>query len=118
VQARRGWWFISKDAERLAKDCRAGLWEGSFENVSRETFSSTTDPNMLELEAQLRNVFGTKVCIVKNKDRGRIEIHFYTDDDLGRILILLVQYDLRVSRLTRMFRVSPRRIIGQGLRGP
>ena len=47
------------------------------------------DRNILELEAQLRQTFGTKVRIVKNKDRGRVEIEFYSDDDLERILNLL-----------------------------
>ena len=42
-----------------------------------------------EKESELRELFGTPVSIVKNKDKGKIEIEFYSDDDLERILQLL-----------------------------
>jgi ParB family chromosome partitioning protein len=54
--------------------------------VSRETL---VDPNLLSLQEQLQRLFGTKVSIVKSKEQGRIEIHFYSDDELERILSLL-----------------------------
>lgn len=57
--------------------------------VSRETSGFKEDPNLLDAEAHLRSIFGTKVRIVKNKDRGRIEIEFYSEDDLERLLLLI-----------------------------
>lgn len=54
--------------------------------VSRET---SADPNLLSIQEQLQRLFGTKVTISKGKDQGRIEIHFYSDDELERILALL-----------------------------
>lgn len=59
------------------------------ENVPRETKKIQKDIFTKEKESELREIFGTPVSIVKNKDRGKIEIEFYSDDDLERILQLL-----------------------------
>ena len=43
-----------------------------------------------EIEENLKNVLGTKAVIkAKNKDRGKIEIEYYSSDDMERILHLL-----------------------------
>ncbi len=79
-----------RESEKLAREwskLRAETSSGS--NVSRETFPREKDPNMLAIEARLREIFGTKVNLVRNKERGRIEIEFYSDDDMERILLLL-----------------------------
>lgn len=44
---------------------------------------------IIELEEKLRNFFGTKVNLVHSKKRGKIEIEYYSIDDLERILNLL-----------------------------
>lgn len=59
------------------------------ENVPRETKKVQKDIFTKEKESELRELFGTPVSIVKNKDKGKIEIEFYSDDDLERILQLL-----------------------------
>lgn len=43
----------------------------------------------LEVENNLKQFFGTKVKIVQKKKRGKIEIEFYSEEDLSRILELL-----------------------------
>ncbi|MHB9035074.1 MAG: ParB/RepB/Spo0J family partition protein [Armatimonadota bacterium] len=79
-----------REAERLTREWSRHKTSRSIRaDVSRETSLSTKDPNALEIEARLREVFGTKVSLIRNKDRGRLEIEFYTDDDLERILMLL-----------------------------
>lgn len=86
-----------RDLERLARELRDGVDGISPQEriVSRETLSPTTiapipkDPNLLEVEDGLRRLFGTKVSVVKLKDRGRIEVEFYSDDDLERILAFM-----------------------------
>ncbi|MCE5313849.1 MAG: ParB/RepB/Spo0J family partition protein [Armatimonadota bacterium] len=79
-----------REAERLAREWTKTRSSRSIRaNVSRETSISAKDPNALEIEARLREIFGTKVNFVRNKDRGRLEIEFYTDDDLERILMLI-----------------------------
>jgi len=44
------------------------------------------DPDLLPIEEALRNRFGTRVKVMKGKKKGRIEIEFYSDADLERIL--------------------------------
>jgi len=78
-----------RESERLAREWTRGNTSKKKSNVSRETSRATEDPNTLEIEGRLREIYGTKVNLVKNKDRGRIEIEFYTEDDLERILLLL-----------------------------
>lgn len=44
---------------------------------------------IIELEEKLRNIFGTKVNLVHGKKRGKIEIEYYSIDDLERILYIM-----------------------------
>ncbi|WP_172370274.1 ParB/RepB/Spo0J family partition protein [Sporosarcina jiandibaonis] len=60
------------------------------ENVPRETKrKETEDLFLMERESTLRDYFGTNVVIKKNKNKGKIEIEFFSEDDLERILELL-----------------------------
>jgi ParB family chromosome partitioning protein len=43
----------------------------------------------LEIENGLKQFFGTKVNVLQGKNKGKIEIEFYSDEDLSRILELL-----------------------------
>jgi ParB family chromosome partitioning protein len=43
----------------------------------------------LEVESSLKQFFGTKVRVVQGKKGGKIEIEFYSDEDLSRILEFL-----------------------------
>ena len=65
------------------------------ENVSRETKNSTNKDIFVQAtESQLREFFGTNVQIKKTKNKGKIEIEFYSEDDLERILeILNLEHD-------------------------
>lgn len=79
-----------RETERLAREwSRPTRDAAGGENVSRETSPTERDPNILEIEAHLRNLLGTKVNVIKGRDRGRIEIEFYSEDDLERLLLLL-----------------------------
>jgi len=64
-----------RDAERIAN--------------AKERQKREPDPDMLPIEEALRNRFSTKVKVVKGKRKGRIEIEFYSDSDLERILDLI-----------------------------
>jgi len=46
-------------------------------------------PSVLELEERLIRHFGTKVKVIHRKNKGKIEIEFYSEEDLQRILDLL-----------------------------
>lgn len=74
-----------RETERLARH-----WIPAAEkNVSRETMPARRDPNLEQIESELRRILGTKVSVIKTKDRGRVEIEFYSDDDLERLFSLL-----------------------------
>lgn len=86
-----------RELERLSRQPKEAESEDSFTAgiVSRETSTSTIDtppqkdPNILDVEDGLRRLLGTKVSIIKLKDRGRIEVEFYSDEDLERIVAFL-----------------------------
>ena len=50
---------------------------------------AASDPQTKAVEEQMQKVLGTKVRIVRGRKTGRIEIEFYSDSDLNRILDLL-----------------------------
>lgn len=82
-----------RDAERLAREwSRVLAPEKRSQDVSRETSQDLPDPNILDIEARLREIFRTKVNLVRTRDRGRIEIEFYSDEDLERILAQLAGF--------------------------
>lgn len=60
-------------------------------NVSRGTKKKNVPANVFfqEKESSLRDRFGTSVSIKKSKRKGKIEIEFFSQDDLERILELL-----------------------------
>ncbi len=68
-----------RDTERYAKKLGAPSKKKVVEK----------DPNLASIEQVLKDHFGTKVRIIKAKKRGRIEIEFYSDTDLERIISLL-----------------------------
>lgn len=60
------------------------------ENVPRETkVKEKKNLFIEEQESTLRDYFGTNVTIKKTKDKGKIEIEFFSNEDLERILELL-----------------------------
>ncbi|MFM1653491.1 ParB/RepB/Spo0J family partition protein [Brevibacillus sp. B_LB10_24] len=61
-------------------------------SVSRETKVKKVpkrEPVIVQIEERLRTRFGTSVQIKTGNKKGRIEIEFYSNDDLERILELL-----------------------------
>jgi ParB family chromosome partitioning protein len=72
-----------RETERLIKRMK--------ENVSRETLEkqkeTVVDVTLNVFEEKLMQTLGTKVRIVQNKKgKGKIEIEFYSSDDLNRII--------------------------------
>lgn len=60
------------------------------EDVPRETKPTEKEDLFLaEHESELRDYFGTNVTIKKSKNKGKIEIEFFSEEDLERILELL-----------------------------
>ena len=68
-----------RDTERYAK-----TWSSpKKKNVSGK------DPNLTSIEESLSQVLGTKVKIARSKKGGKIEIEFYSDKELEKIVTLL-----------------------------
>ena len=63
--------------------------------AQRKTAPPPADPNVRAAEATLERRLGTKVRIVRQglgeKARGRIEIEFYSDEDLDRLYTLMIE---------------------------
>lgn len=59
------------------------------EDVSHETVKPNRNIFVEAKESQLREYFGTNVQIKKTKNKGKIEIEFYSEEDLERILEIL-----------------------------
>jgi ParB family chromosome partitioning protein len=49
----------------------------------------TTDAHVADLESRMREIFGTKVRLRYSQGKGSVEISFYSDAELERILQLL-----------------------------
>jgi ParB family chromosome partitioning protein len=80
-------------AQRIIKD---GITVRDLErmtrnrNVPRGTATKTVNPYVEELEEKLRDRLGTKVKIDYRKGRGTVKIEFYSDDELERILDIII----------------------------
>lgn len=48
------------------------------------------DPEVQRLEEELQHALGTKVTVHPGKKRGRIEVHYYSNDDLRRLLGIIM----------------------------
>lgn len=68
-----------RDIEKLVKN---------FE-IEKEVKVKEANPFINDIKSRLEGYFGTKVSLNSNKDKGKIEIEFYSTEDLERILNLL-----------------------------
>jgi ParB family transcriptional regulator, chromosome partitioning protein len=68
-----------RDTEKLVK-----IYE-----TEKEIKTKKTSPFMKDVESKLEGYFGTKVSLNSNKKKGKIEIEYYSSEDLERILNLL-----------------------------
>lgn len=86
--------------KQLAKQCIDHEWsvrelEDAVQQLDRnkqekpKAVNKKRDPYMEEVEVNLRERYKTTVKIKSNKDKGKIEINFYSKQDLQRLLDLL-----------------------------
>ena len=84
VRRRRGIQYA-----KLSEWCKKPLREREVSQPSA-TPEKPLDPNVAAAVRDLESVLGTRVRIVeKNDQRGRIEIEYYSQDDLNRIYEIL-----------------------------
>lgn len=70
-----------RELEKLVK-----LMKGEKKSITPPTPS---DPIIVDFENHLKNFFGTKVSINHDKNKGKIQINYYSEEELNRILELL-----------------------------
>lgn len=63
--------------------------QGRIARKERRRREAAKDPHWEAIEEEFRQVLGTKVNVVQRGGRGRIEIEFYDNEDLERILSVL-----------------------------
>jgi len=73
-----------RDVERLVK-------QGNKKKIKQKTQQQEKSVYLLELEEKLRNIFGTQVRIKLGKRGGSIEIEFYSEEELERLLEIMQQ---------------------------
>jgi ParB family chromosome partitioning protein len=57
--------------------------------VKTASLPLTRDSHVADLERRLHERFGTKVDLRYRQGKGALHIHFYNDDDLGRVLEIM-----------------------------
>lgn len=80
-----------REAERLALHYNA---KKKGQGTKSETVSSASkelDPQLIHIQNQIMTYLGTKVSCRGNLKTGKIEIDYYSSDDLDRILDLIVK---------------------------
>jgi len=77
-----------RDAEKLAEKKRS-----TKQNILRTENSKQADPEIIAIESDLMERYGTRVKIKKLGEGGIIEFYFYNSDDFDRLLGLLGSSD-------------------------
>jgi ParB family chromosome partitioning protein len=77
--------LTAREAEKLV-----GRSQVSGKTVPAAADHEPADPLWQELQNNLQRYLGTKVKINRAKNGGTIEIHYYGDDDLDRLLLILL----------------------------
>ncbi len=67
-----------RETEKLVK-----IYNG---NQDKSTKKIEQDPIIREIEENLRDILGTKVNISRSRKKGKIEIEYYSDEELERII--------------------------------
>ncbi len=77
----------SREAEKMATTINTEKGKVEKKESLRETVQ---DPLSAELQMQIQRSLGTKVKLRKGKSGGTIEIYYYSDDDLERLIAKLL----------------------------
>lgn len=82
--------MTAREAEELVKNYGAATQK----QISKRKRSAKLPAELLDLENRLRDTCGTKVTIRNKGEKGKIEIEYYSTDDLNRILAIFFQDEL------------------------
>ena len=77
-----------RESEKQAGELNVGL---RSTKVKKEKVEKKMDPELHSIEQKLIDVFGTKVSIKGSTKKGKVEISFFSSDDLERIYDIVVK---------------------------
>jgi ParB family chromosome partitioning protein len=77
-----------RDTEKLVSDMINGK-SSTPKKVSKSKLSPQAESYIRQIQDQLRGRYATNVAIQHTDKRGKIEIEYYGNEDLGRILELM-----------------------------
>lgn len=77
--------LTAREVERMA-----GPEGGTAKSRRRKQAEATADPLVKELQSRMQRQLGTRVKIHRRKDGGVIEVFFYGDEDLDRLVAILL----------------------------
>ena len=72
-----------RETEALVKKLKSG------KKTPKKKASSSTNIHLSRIAEELSRQYGTKVEIKRQGRKGKVEIEFYSDDDLDRLIGLL-----------------------------
>lgn len=76
-----------RDAEKLAGE------EKQLKQTTKRKSNRNKDANIIDLEERLKSIFGTKVDLRHNVNKGKIVIEYYSNDELDRIIEIISSGD-------------------------
>ena len=76
-----------RDAEKLAGE------EKQLKQTTKRKSNRNKDANIIDLEERLKSIFGTKVDLRHNVNKGKIVIEYYSNDELDRIIEIISNGD-------------------------
>lgn len=76
-----------RDAEKLAGE------EKQIKQTTKRKSNRNKDANIIDLEERLKSIFGTKVDLRHNVNKGKIVIEYYSNDELDRIIEIISNGD-------------------------
>lgn len=79
-----------RDTEKLIKEINKDKNINKKKVVKKEKTNINKDPFLIEIEENLMRTLGTKVTVSTGKDKGKIEIEYYGDEDLDRLLEIIL----------------------------
>ena len=79
-----------REAEELAAAFSAGKRQGQKSRKASQAGAERKEPEVKEIEQKLMEKLGTKVELRGNGGKGRIEIAYYSSDDLERLLEIIL----------------------------
>ena len=66
--------------------------------AEEEVPKKTQSPVLRQIEDELKGIFATKVKVTQKKNKGKIEIEYYSDEDLDRLLVLMKKLETERKR--------------------